>query len=160
MTLCQKCYLFFISEFSWKDFVTRNEINQFLFLSHAVDVLAYVLHVFDDYDQLPICSNGLWYRRQPPRLGNLHSFGLVASLVNTLPKRPPYATECSSHQLPMCERGAVTPDVACTAEHQSTTIASHQFTISNQAEYNVMSNYICKLWVVEVRDVVLLYYIF
>jgi len=35
----------------------------------------------------------------------------------------------SSHQLQMCERGAVTPDVPCTAEHQSTTIASHQSTI-------------------------------
>jgi len=29
----------------------------------------------------------------------------------------------------MCEKGAVTPDVECTAGHQSTTIASHQFTI-------------------------------
>ena len=32
------------------------------------------------------------YGRQPPRLVNLHSFELVGSLVNTLPKRPPYAT--------------------------------------------------------------------
>jgi len=39
---------------------------------------------------------------------------------------------------------------------QSTTIASHQSTISHQAQYNVMSDYICKLWVVEVGDVVLL----
>jgi len=46
----------------------------------------------------------------------------------------------------MCERGAVTLDVSCTAEHQSTTtIASHQSTISHQAQYNVMSDYICKL---------------
>jgi len=45
----------------------------------------------------------------------------------------------------MCERGAVTPDVSCSAEHQSTTIASHQSTISHQAQYNVMSGYICKL---------------
>jgi len=45
----------------------------------------------------------------------------------------------------MCERGAVTPDVSCTAEHQSTTIASHQSTISHQAQYNVnvMLDYIC-----------------
>jgi len=96
MTLCQKCYLFLISEFSWKDFVTRNEINQFLFVSHAVDVLAYVLRVvwwLWSTASLFKCSNGLWYRRQPPRLVNLHSFGLVASLVNNLPKRPPYATE-------------------------------------------------------------------
>jgi len=28
----------------------------------------------------------------------------------------------------MCERGAFTPDVSCTAEHQSTIIASHQST--------------------------------
>jgi len=27
MTLWRKCYLFLISEFCWKDFVTRNEIN-------------------------------------------------------------------------------------------------------------------------------------
>ena len=31
-------------------------------------------------------------RREPPRLVNLHSFGPVASLVNTLPKRLQYAT--------------------------------------------------------------------
>ena len=34
----------------------------------------------------------LSYRRQPPRLVNLHSFGLVASLVNTLLKWPPSVT--------------------------------------------------------------------
>jgi len=28
-----------------------------------------------------------------PRLVNLHSYGLVASLLNTLPKWPPYATD-------------------------------------------------------------------
>ena len=96
MTLFQKFYLFLISEFSWKEFVTRNEINQFLFVTHAVDVLAYVLRVvwwLWSTANLFKCSNGLRYRRQPPRLVNLHSFGLVASLVNTLPKRPPYATE-------------------------------------------------------------------
>jgi len=96
MTLCQKYYLFLISEFSWKDFVTRNEINQFLFVSHAVEVLAYVLHVvwwLWSTANLFKCSNGLWYKRQSPRLVNLQSFGLVASLVNTLPKRPSYATE-------------------------------------------------------------------
>ena len=95
MTRCQKCYFFLISKFSWKDFVTRNEINQFLFVSHAVDVLACVPRVvwwLWSTANLFKCSNGLWYRRQPPRLVNLHSFGLVASLVNTLPKRPPYAT--------------------------------------------------------------------
>jgi len=95
MTPCQKCYWFLISEFSWKDFITRDEINQFLFVSHAVDVLAYVLRVvwwLWSTANLFKCSNGLWYRRQPPRLVNLHSFGLIASLVNTLPKRPPYAT--------------------------------------------------------------------
>jgi len=95
MTLCQKCYLFLISELSWKDFVTRNEINQFLFVSHTVDVLGYVLRVvwwLWSTVNLFKCSKGLWYRRQPPRLVNLHSFGLVASLVNTLPVRPPYAT--------------------------------------------------------------------
>jgi len=100
MTLCQKCYLFLISEFSWKDFVTRNEINQFLFVSHAVDVLAYVLRVvwwLWSTANLFKCSSGLWYRRQPPRLVNLHSFGLVASLVNTLPKRPPYAAVEQTH---------------------------------------------------------------
>ena len=32
-------------------------------------------------------------RRQPPRLVNLHSFRLVARLVNTPQKCPPYATE-------------------------------------------------------------------
>jgi len=31
-------------------------------------------------------------RRQPPRLVNLHSFGLVVSLVNILLKWSPYAT--------------------------------------------------------------------
>jgi len=51
---------------------------------------------------------------------------------------------CSSHQLQMCERDAVTPDESCTAEHQSTTIASHQFTISHQDQYNMMSDYVCK----------------
>jgi len=30
MTLCRKCYLFLISEFSWKDYVRRNEINSCL----------------------------------------------------------------------------------------------------------------------------------
>jgi len=64
--------------------------------------------------------------------------------------------QCSSHQLQMCERGAVPPDVSCTSEHQTTTIAFHQSTINHQARYNVMSDYICKLWVVEVRDVVFL----
>jgi len=32
-------------------------------------------------------------RRQPPRLVNLHSFGLTVSLGNTVPKWPPYATD-------------------------------------------------------------------
>jgi len=27
MVVCRKCYLFLISEFNCKDFVTRNEIN-------------------------------------------------------------------------------------------------------------------------------------
>jgi len=40
------------------------------------------------------------------------------------------------------------------AHHQ--TIASRQSTISH-AQYKVMSEYICKLWVVEIRDVVLLF---
>ena len=31
-------------------------------------------------------------RREPPRLVNLPSFGLVASLLNTLPKWPPHVT--------------------------------------------------------------------
>jgi len=37
--------------------------------------------------------------------------------------------QCSSHQLQKCERGTVTPEVSCTAKHQSTTMASHQSTI-------------------------------
>jgi len=45
MILCRKCYLFLISEFNLKDFVTRNEINYFFSLPDAVDVLGYVLHV-------------------------------------------------------------------------------------------------------------------
>ena len=96
MIPCRKCYLFLISEFNWKDFVTRNEVNRFLFVSHAVDVLAYVLRVvwwLWSTAKMFKRSNGLWYRRQPLRLLNLHSFGLVASLVNTLPKWPPYATD-------------------------------------------------------------------
>jgi len=52
----------------------------------------------------------------------------------------------------MCEKGAVAPDVSCTAGHHSTTIASHQFTI----RLNTTSDYLCKLQVFEVRDVVLL----
>jgi len=43
--LCGKCYLFLISEFNWKDFVTRNEFNKFFFVPDAVDVLGYVLRV-------------------------------------------------------------------------------------------------------------------
>jgi len=35
----------------------------------------------------------------------------------------------TSHQLQTCVKGAVTPDVSCTAEHQSTTIASNRSTI-------------------------------
>jgi len=58
----------------------------------------------------------------------------------------------------MYERGAVTPDVSCTVEHQTTTIASHQSSLSYQAQYSTMSDYICKLCVVEFRDVVLLCY--
>jgi len=87
--------VFLTSEFSWKGFVTRNEINQLLFVPHAVDVLTYVLRVvwwLWSTANLFKCSNAWWYRRQPPRLVNLHSFRLVASLVNTLPKRPPYTT--------------------------------------------------------------------
>ena len=34
-------------------------------------------------------------RRQPPRPVNLHGFGFVASLVNTLPKWPRYTTGVS-----------------------------------------------------------------
>jgi len=45
----------------------------------------------------------------------------------------------------MCEKSAVTPDMSCIAGHQSTTIASRQSTISHQAQYKVMSEYICKL---------------
>jgi len=37
--------------------------------------------------------------RQPPRLVTLHSVGLVASLVNTPPKWPPYATGSQSINL-------------------------------------------------------------
>jgi len=37
--------------------------------------------------------------------------------------------QCISHQLQMCERGAVAPDVSSTARHQSTTMASHQSTV-------------------------------
>jgi len=50
---------------------------------------------FDYYDQLPICSSVrmVFDRREPQRLVNLHSFGLVVSLVNTLPKGAPYATD-------------------------------------------------------------------
>jgi len=47
--------------------------------------------------------------------------------------------------LQICENGAVTQDVSCTAEQQSTAIASHQSIISHQAHYNVMSDYIGKL---------------
>jgi len=43
-----------------------------------------------------------------------------------------------------CERDAVTPDVLCTAAHQSSTIASLP-SGHYQAQYNVMSDYICKL---------------
>jgi len=89
--------LFRINEFNWKDFVTKNACNQFLFVPDAVDVLGYVLRVvWLLCDQLPICSS-IWMacgRREPPRLVNLHSFWLVASLLNTLPKWPPYATGC------------------------------------------------------------------
>jgi len=34
-----------ISELNWKDFVTINEFNQFLFVPDAVDILRYVLRV-------------------------------------------------------------------------------------------------------------------
>jgi len=37
--------LFLINEFNWKDFVTKNACNQFLFVPDAVDVLGYVLRV-------------------------------------------------------------------------------------------------------------------
>jgi len=40
-----------------------------------------------------------------------------------------YRMQCSSHQSQMFERGAVALDVSCTAEHQSTTMASHQSTV-------------------------------
>jgi len=61
--LCRKCYLFLISEFNWKDFVTKNECNQFLFVPDAVDILGYVLRViwllWSTANQFK-CSNGLW----------------------------------------------------------------------------------------------------
>jgi len=69
----------------------RGEKNQ---KSLRSTVLAYVLRVvwwLWSTANLFKCSNGLWYRRQLPRLVNRHSIGLVANLVNTLPKRPPYA---------------------------------------------------------------------
>jgi len=65
MTLRRKCYLFLISEFRWKNFVTRNEINQFLFVYHAVNILAYVLRVvwwLWSTANLFKCSNGLWWK--------------------------------------------------------------------------------------------------
>jgi len=34
--------------------------------------------------------------------------------------------KCSSYKLQICENGAVTQDVSCTAEQQSTAIASRQ----------------------------------
>jgi len=45
MILCRKFYLYLISEFNLNDLVKRNEINQFLVVLDAVDVLAYVLRV-------------------------------------------------------------------------------------------------------------------
>jgi len=63
MILFRKCYLFLISEFNWKDFVTRNYIKYFLFVPDAVDVLAYVLRVvwlLWSTANLIKCSNGLW----------------------------------------------------------------------------------------------------
>ena len=50
------------------------------------------------YDQLPICSSVRMAcgRRQPSQLVNLHIFGRVASLANTLPKWSPYATDVQS----------------------------------------------------------------
>jgi len=85
--------IYFLSVCSVEN-ILRNENNEFLFASDAVDVLAYMLRVFGYYEQLPICSSVRMAcgGRQPPRLVNIHSFGLVASLVNTLPKWPPYAT--------------------------------------------------------------------
>jgi len=55
----------------------------------------------------------------------------------------PSATFCPPLGQTSCY--ATAPDVSCTAEHQSTTIASHQSTISHQTPYNVMSDYICEL---------------
>jgi len=48
----------------------------------------------------------------------------------------------------MCERGAVTPDVSCTAGCQSTTTTSHQSTVRLcwAAQYSMVSDYICNLW--------------
>jgi len=43
----------------------------------------------------------------------------------------------------MCERGAVTPDVSCTAEHQSTTMASHQSTIFVNCELSRLEMWCC-----------------
>jgi len=75
-------------------------------------------------DQLQICSSVpmAFGRRQPPRLVNLRSFGLVVSLVNTLPKWPPYTTGnpqmspvatglCLSDKKQVCEIFALSLDV-------------------------------------------------
>jgi len=45
MMLCRHYCAFLISEFNLKNFVTRNEINKFLFVPDALDVLGYVLRV-------------------------------------------------------------------------------------------------------------------
>jgi len=52
----------------------------------------------------------------------------------------------------MCEKGAITPEVSCAAGLHYHSIPS----VLYQAQYNVMSDHLCKLCVVEVRDVVLL----
>jgi len=45
----------------------------------------------------------------------------------------------------MCEKGAVTPDVSRIAEHQSTTIASHQSSIRLNAKWCQVTFANCEL---------------
>jgi len=66
---------------------------------------------FDYYDQLPICSSVRMAcgKRQPPRLLNLYTFGLVASLVNT--RQNGHCTPLLATQVRIC--GSTVPKVYC-----------------------------------------------
>jgi len=97
MILCRKCCLFLISVSSIEKILSREMKLNNSCLCDAVDVLAHVLRVVCllwSTANLFKRSNGLWNNRpHPPRLLNLHSFGLVVNLVNTLPKWSPHASK-------------------------------------------------------------------